>query len=60
MTFQPTMQLRVQKRPTFNSDGGHCNYVLQQLFEGTGADLGFTEWRDVPVVDERAREAKYE
>lgn len=52
------MQLRVMKRAVWNSaQGAHTNYVLQQLWTD-GIDQ--TEWRDVPVVDEKYNEAKYE
>lgn len=57
MSLQPTMQIRVQKRITFNSAGTHCNYVVQQFFQD---GQGGGEWRDVPVVDERCEAATYE
>lgn len=53
----PTLQLRVQKRSSFNSEGTHWNYVLQQYFSD---DKGGGEWRDVPLVDEECKEGKYE
>lgn len=54
------MQLRVMKRTVWNSEqGAHTNYVLQQLWQDA-ADQNLAEWRDVPVIDEKCNEAKYE
>ena len=51
--MKPTMQLRAMKRTLWISDDQAINYyVIQQLWEGRDGEDVWTEWRDLPVVNE--------
>jgi len=49
-TYEPTPELRFERRSVSGTSGPRTAHVLQQLWTTSGGD---SDWRDVPEVNER-------